>query len=102
MWGFGHHVGGGQPLHPIYRLICLNVIEHVDDDQEALRNIRSVLAQAGRAIVLVPQGQWNFGTLDEVLGHKRRYSKASLRALAERCGFGVREVLEFNRIGTVA
>jgi hypothetical protein len=50
----------------------------------------------------VPQGQWNFGTLDEVLGHKRRYSKASLRALAERCGFRVRELLEFNRIGTVA
>jgi glycosyltransferase involved in cell wall biosynthesis len=87
---------------PFDTVICLNVIEHVEHDEEALRNIRSVLGQWGRAIVLVPQGQWNFGTLDEVLGHKRRYSKASLRALAERCGFRVRELLEFNRIGTVA
>jgi hypothetical protein len=32
----------------------------------------------------------------------RRYSQTSLRALAERCGFRVRELLEFNRIGTLA
>src|SRR5207302_7846990 len=67
----------------------------------SLRNIRTVLANGGRAIVLVPQGQWNFGTLDEVLGHRRRYSKESLRALAADCGFEVKEMLEFNRIGTI-
>src|SRR5262249_28203117 len=66
--------------------ICLNVIEHVQDDRGALRNIGSVLAPGGRAIVLVPQGQWNFGTLDEVLGHYRRYSKDSLGALAREAG----------------
>ncbi len=58
-------------------MVCLNVIEHVDDDVGALRNIRSVLAAGGRAIVLVPSGPWNFGTLDEVLGHKRRYTEAT-------------------------
>ena len=83
-------------------VICLNVIEHVDDDAASLRNLRSALRDGGRAIVLVPQGQWNFGTLDEVLGHKRRYDKAGLRALAENCGFAVRELLEFNRVGTIA
>ena len=87
---------------PFDTVICLNVIEHVKDDKASLLNIRSALEDGGRAIVLVPQGQWNFGTLDEVLGHQRRYSKASLRKLAEACGFEVKEMLEFNRVGTIA
>jgi len=87
---------------PFDTVVCLNVIEHVDDDRTSLNNIRSVLAPHGKAIVLVPHGQWNFGTLDEVLGHRRRYSEESLRRLAEECGFAVREVVLFNRVGTPA
>ena len=83
-------------------VICLNSIEHVDNDQEALRNLRSVLSTDGRAIVLVPQGQWNFGTLDQLLGHKRRYSREQLRALAAESGFEVEKLIEFNRFGALA
>jgi hypothetical protein len=74
----------------------------VDDDLGALRNIREVLAPGGRAIVLVPRGQELFGTLDEVLGHRRRYTDASLARLAVQAGFEVQELLHFNRIGTPA
>jgi glycosyltransferase involved in cell wall biosynthesis len=83
-------------------VVCLNVIEHVDGDVEALRNVRSVLAPNGRAIVLVPRGEKLFGTLDEVLGHRRRYSERSLRAAAAAAGFEVKHLLEFNRVGTAA
>ncbi|HTP28307.1 MAG TPA: class I SAM-dependent methyltransferase, partial [Anaeromyxobacteraceae bacterium] len=81
-------------------VIALNVIEHVERDREALVNIRSILAPGGRAIVLVPQGAELFGSLDEVLGHKRRYSEAALRRLAAEAGFTVHEIIRFNRIGT--
>jgi glycosyltransferase involved in cell wall biosynthesis len=87
---------------PFDTVICLNVIEHVPDDRASLLNIRSVLAPGGKAIILVPQGQWNFGTLDEVLGHQRRYSTETLRKLATDCGFKVSAMLPFNRIGTPA
>jgi glycosyltransferase involved in cell wall biosynthesis len=83
-------------------VICLNVIEHVEDDYGALANIKTVLATTGTAIILVPQGQWNFGTLDHVLGHQRRYSKESIQKLARDCGFVAKEIREFNRIGTPA
>jgi glycosyltransferase involved in cell wall biosynthesis/phospholipid N-methyltransferase len=83
-------------------VICLNVIEHVADDRAALANIHASLAPDGRAIVLVPQGQWNFGTLDEVLGHVQRYSKDRLRALAAAAGFEVERIVDFNRPGTLA
>jgi glycosyltransferase involved in cell wall biosynthesis len=83
-------------------VICLNVIEHVDDDRAALLNINRVLGPSGKAIILVPQGPGNFGTLDEVLGHLRRYTRESLTALADECGFGVSRMIEFNRIGSLA
>lgn len=83
-------------------VICLNVLEHVDDARQSLLNIKSVLAPNGRAIVLVPQGPRNFGTLDEVLGHRRRYTRDTLAELGAQCGMKVRAMLEFNRMGTIA
>ena len=83
-------------------VICLNVIEHVDDDVGALRNIRDVLGPRGNAIILVPQGPEVMGTLDEVLGHKRRYTPETLQQLAHDAGFEIRELLLFNRVGRPA
>jgi glycosyltransferase involved in cell wall biosynthesis len=83
-------------------VICLNVVEHLADDLAALNNIRGVLEDGGRAIVLVPCGPWLFGTLDEVLGHHRRYTRKQLTELVERAGFHLEKVLEFNRIGVIA
>jgi glycosyltransferase involved in cell wall biosynthesis/phospholipid N-methyltransferase len=80
-------------------VVCLNVIEHVDDDVSALANIRKVLGPDGKAIVLVPQGPGVFGTLDEILGHRRRYTEETLRRLASEAGFEVQEILRFNRVG---
>jgi glycosyltransferase involved in cell wall biosynthesis len=83
-------------------VICLNVVEHVDDDVGALRNLRAALAPGGRAVVLVPQGPEVFGTLDEVLGHKRRYTPATLAKAAADAGMEVEEIVHFNRIGRPA
>jgi glycosyltransferase involved in cell wall biosynthesis len=82
--------------------ICLNVIEHIPGDREAMQNIRSVLAPDGRAIILVPQGRWNLGTLDAALGHQRRYTRETLTKLAVDSGFFVEHLIEFNRVGTFA
>lgn len=78
-------------------VVCLNVLEHTDDDAVGLRNINSALVPGGRAIVLVPQDQRIYGTLDEVLGHFRRYSEPELRKKMEAAGFEVEKVLHFNR-----
>ena len=79
-------------------VVCLNVVEHVKDDLGALRNIFSALKPGGRAIILVPQDQKAYGTLDEVLGHYRRYSEAQLRSRMEEAGFEVERMLHFNRV----
>lgn len=83
-------------------VICLNVIEHLADDLGALRNIRGVLEDGGRAIILVPYGPWLTGTLDEVLGHKRRYTRDQLKQLVDTAGFRLDTMMEFNRVGVIA
>ncbi len=79
-------------------VVCLNVLEHVEDDLQGLRNIHSALRPGGRAIILVPHGQEVFGSLDVALGHFRRYKHSELRERMESTGFRVDRILEFNRI----
>ncbi len=90
-----HFTGFGSEVDTV---VCLNVIEHIEDDLCALQNLHSVLSAGGRALVLVPHGQEIFGTLDEALGHHRRYSREELRNRLETAGFQVAEILEFNRV----
>lgn len=79
-------------------VICLNVVEHVEDDEMALRNIFEVLAPGGCAIILVPEGPGIYGELDRVLGHCRRYTEPELREKMERAGFAVERLFGFNRV----
>ncbi|MGB8495776.1 MAG: bifunctional glycosyltransferase/class I SAM-dependent methyltransferase [Candidatus Acidiferrum sp.] len=81
-------------------VICMNVVEHIENDVEALSNIRMSLDKNGRAIVLVPNGPRLFGSLDKVLGHYRRYTQEQLVQACQDAGFTVEKVLKFNRIGT--
>jgi len=83
-------------------VVCLNVVEHVEDDLKALQNIRAALEDGGRALILVPCGPGLYGSLDEVLGHHRRYTERQLREVSERAGFRVERVLRFNRAGVPA
>jgi glycosyltransferase involved in cell wall biosynthesis len=83
-------------------VIFLNVLEHLADDAGALRNVYAALENGGTAVVLVPCGPALFGTLDEVLGHCRRYTEKQLVAVGQSAGFNVERVLKFNRTGVVA
>ena len=92
-----------QPLTGRYdTVICLNVLEHLDDDNHALRNLATALEPGGRAVILVPQNPALYGSLDEVLGHRCRYTTASLRLLLEANQFHVEEIFDFNRATTPA
>ncbi len=79
-------------------VVCLNVLEHVPNDEAALANILTALRPGGRGIILVPQGAAAFGTLDEVLLHRRRYSEPDLRRKMSSAGFQVERVAPFNRV----
>jgi len=83
-------------------VVCLNVLEHIEDDMLGLRNIHSSLRSGGQAVVLVPHDNAIFGTLDTALGHYRRYSHDELQQKMEQSGFRVKRILEFNRVSRPA
>ena len=78
--------------------IMVNVLEHVVDEQGTLANLRSALAPDGRVVILVPQHPSLYGSLDEVLGHRERYTEAGLRKSLTAAGFEVEKVFDFNRV----
>jgi glycosyltransferase involved in cell wall biosynthesis len=80
-------------------VICLNVVEHVEHDEQALQNINRSLMPGGNAIILVPQGQWLYGSLDKALDHYRRYKRDDLIDKCKRAGFTIERVFSFNRVG---
>jgi SAM-dependent methyltransferase len=92
-WQYLQHLEG-----QLDSVVSLNVIEHVENDRQAFNNIFRTLKPNGKAMILVPQDQRIYGTLDEVLGHFRRYSPQELREKMETAGFEVEKVFEFNRV----
>jgi glycosyltransferase involved in cell wall biosynthesis len=81
-------------------IICLNVLEHIEDDGAALRRMREVLEEDGRLILLVPAHQFLFGAMDSAIGHYRRYARSSLRSLLEREGFSLETDFMINALST--
>ncbi|HEX7184323.1 MAG TPA: glycosyltransferase [Thermoanaerobaculia bacterium] len=77
-------------------VVCLNVLEHVRDPLVSLRNIASVLQPGGRLVLYVPQGQHLYSSLDEVLGHRVRYSRETLAEELRTTGFEVERFQDFN------
>jgi glycosyltransferase involved in cell wall biosynthesis len=77
--------------------IMINVLEHVGNRAAALQNLWNALQPGGKAIILVPQHPALFGSLDEVLEHKLRYTEASFQSDLVAAGFRVERMFDFNR-----
>ncbi len=91
-----------DPRHVAERLdtiVCLNVLEHIDDDRASLSALRTLLRPGGRVVLLVPALRALYGTLDRALGHVRRYVPDELSGKLRTAGFGVIHVEYFNLAG---
>jgi glycosyltransferase involved in cell wall biosynthesis len=82
-------------------VLCVNVLEYLDEPRPVLEAARAALKPGGALIVLAPQAPGLFGSVDRRLGHKRRYRAADLRALLAAEGFAVERVYQFNKAGTL-
>jgi glycosyltransferase involved in cell wall biosynthesis len=80
-------------------IVCLNVLEHIEDDRATLRDFGAVLPPGGRLVLLVPALPSLYGTLDIHLRHFRRYDRDALTALVADAGFTIDEMRYVNRPG---
>jgi SAM-dependent methyltransferase len=80
-------------------VLCLNVLEHIEDDVSAMRNLLERTRPGGKLIALVPAYPRLFNKMDKAVGHYRRYGKGELVERLERAGWKVDRVFRFNAFG---
>ncbi len=83
-------------------VVCLNVLEYLDDPGGTLAALRKTLKPGGNIVLLVPNGPGLYGSIDRALGHKRRFGRADFGALLQESGFRVERISDFNKAGALA
>jgi SAM-dependent methyltransferase len=78
--------------------VSLDVIEHLEDDLGALRELRRTVAPGGALLLTVPAYQWLWSGHDEINHHHRRYTRRSLQAVAEQAGWRQERTSYFNSL----
>ncbi|MBI2048135.1 MAG: class I SAM-dependent methyltransferase [Parcubacteria group bacterium] len=73
----------------------LDVLEHMDSDEQALGEIFRVLKTEGLLLLTVPAYMWMWSEHDEALHHKRRYGYKELRKKIINAGFSIEEMSYF-------
>ena len=82
-------------------VICLDVLEHIENDDDAIDNLKYVLKKKGRMIITVPSLQALYGERDRKIGHFRRYERGNIiRKLAQH-QLEVTEIRFWNFLGVV-
>jgi SAM-dependent methyltransferase len=79
------------PERCVDAVVLLNVLEHIQEDEAALRQIHRILKPGGVVIIEVPAGPSLYDVYDKVLLHHRRYALKALCELAKQVGFHVVE-----------
>ncbi|MEX2112472.1 MAG: methyltransferase, partial [Pirellulales bacterium] len=82
-------------------IVCINVLEHIEDDAKVLRNFYQLLRPGGHTLILVPADPRLYTAVDKTLGHFRRYTPAELEQKLRVAGFDVVASQGFNRLGTL-
>jgi 2-polyprenyl-3-methyl-5-hydroxy-6-metoxy-1,4-benzoquinol methylase len=83
-------------------IFLLNVLEHVADDNAALKNCRFLLKPGGSLLILTPAYSFLYSTLDKALGHYRRYTRSRLSSQLQVNNLVPKKSFYFNALGIVA
>lgn len=82
-------------------IVCLNVLEHIKDDNKSLNNIYNLLKPGGHLILLVPAHPNLYGSIDKAIGHYRRYRKGKIVRLFEKNNFKIILLKKINFLGAL-
>jgi SAM-dependent methyltransferase len=87
---------------PVESVVAMNVLEHIEDDAQALRDLAAVVSPGGCVILWVPAYMQLYGDFDRMAGHWRRYTPETMRETVEGAGLGVRLIRRVNMLGAIA
>jgi SAM-dependent methyltransferase len=79
-------------------IICMEVLEHIEKDTEALSKLAGMLQDGGIIISAVPAHMFLWHSNDVFSGHVRRYDKETYRKLLTSAGLNIRELGYWNHM----
>jgi SAM-dependent methyltransferase len=82
-------------------ILYIDVLEHIEDDRAELARARDRLRPGGTLIVLSPAHPFLYTEFDRAIGHYRRYTRSSLRAL-KPAGLCERKLIYLDSAGMLA
>ncbi|MBI2008200.1 class I SAM-dependent methyltransferase [Candidatus Amesbacteria bacterium] len=82
-------------------VVSLNVLEHVPNISQAIKNIYAMLKPGGTAIILVPAFNFAYSSLDKNLGHVKRYSITQINNLTAQVCFQKIKSFYINPAGLI-
>lgn len=82
-------------------VFALNVIEHIEDDKQAIANCKKLLKKGGNLIILVPAYQFLFNNFDKELEHFRRYTRKKIETVIAENNLEIVNSFYFNFIGII-
>jgi 2-polyprenyl-3-methyl-5-hydroxy-6-metoxy-1,4-benzoquinol methylase len=80
-------------------IVCINVLEHIKNDNQALENMYNLLKPGGSLVLLVPAHKLLYGEIDRAISHYRRYEKLDLQKLIIKNNFKIRQLKRLNFLG---
>lgn len=78
--------------------VTLDVLEHLEDDRRALRELRRTVKPGGTLLVTVPAYPWLWSEHDVVNHHHRRYTRKALELAAHEAGWQTFSTTHFNGV----
>ncbi len=78
-------------------ILCVNVLEHIEEDASAVANLLRLLSPGGHLLIFVPAFPALYSDLDRMAGHVRRYTRSDIPRLA----VGDAQVLRWGYFNTV-
>lgn len=75
------------PEHSVDAIVILNVLEHIENDQQAFKQLYRILKPGGVVVIEVPANQELYDFYDKLLRHYRRYECENLVRITEKVGF---------------
>ncbi len=83
-------------------VVLINVLEHIDDDVDALVDLRELLKPGGRLCVFVPAFEGLYSDFDRRIGHRRRYRRSQLVTTFDQAGLAIIDARYVNTVGALA
>ncbi len=88
--------------HKFDSILCINVIEHIEQDRLAAENMLSLLNPGGHLLLFTPAFMKLYTDMDKLAGHHRRYTKQTISDIIPEENCEITKLRYFNSVGGIA